>query len=74
MSNVAQDRIDGKGAAAIRAGFVAQGTSLNAWCLAEGVKPTNAYKALAGKWTGPKATALIERLAQAARVKCQSCE
>lgn len=46
----------------IRAGFVAQGTSLKAWCEQQGVKRQNADKALVGQWTGAKATQLIERI------------
>lgn len=47
---------------AIRAGFVAQGTSFHAWCKDNGVDTSNAYKALSGKWTGPKAMELIIKI------------
>lgn len=50
----------------VRAGFVVQGTSLTAWCRARGVKHQNARKALAGEWKGPKASALIREILQAA--------
>lgn len=52
----------------ILAGFVAQGTSLRAWCLTNGVKPQNAHLALTKRWTGPKATALVEQIVQASKV------
>lgn len=40
---------------AIRAAFVAQGTSLTAWCAAQGLHRPNVMKALSGEWAGPKA-------------------
>jgi lambda repressor-like predicted transcriptional regulator len=53
----------------IRAGFVAQGTSLQAWCKQEGVKRQNAEKALKQTWKGPKAADLVTRILEAARVE-----
>lgn len=53
----------------VKAHFVLQGSSLHAWCLANGVAPQNASKALSGKWRGPKATALIQKILEAAGVK-----
>ena len=52
----------------IRAGFAIQGTSLNTWCKARGVKHQNARKALSGDWVGPKASALVTEIEQAAGV------
>jgi len=55
--------------AAIRAGFVAQGTSLHAWCKANGEDTSNARRAIAGTWKGPKASALLQRLVAASQGK-----
>jgi hypothetical protein len=52
--------------AQVRSGFIAQGSSLNKWCLDHGVKRENARACLLGLWSGPKATALRLRLIQAA--------
>lgn len=52
----------------IRAGFVTQGTSFTAWCTANGVKHQNARKAINGEWTGPRASALVAMILQAAGV------
>lgn len=49
----------------VRAGFVAQGTSLHAWCKQNGIDTQNARKALTGQWTGPKASLLCARLVAA---------
>lgn len=54
---------------AVRAGFVAQGTSLHAYCVAEGLKRQNVSAALSGKWRGPKAEALIQRAVAASAFK-----
>lgn len=53
--------------AQIRAGFVAQGTSLHGWCSKNGIDSNNARKAINGKWKGPKATVLVEHLVKASR-------
>lgn len=53
----------------VRAGFVTQGSSLNAWCALAGVKRQNAAKALSGEWAGPKASVLVTRIKEAAGVK-----
>lgn len=53
----------------VRAGFVRQGTTLSAWCDANGVKRQNATRALLGTWNGPKAQCLVERLKAAAGVQ-----
>jgi hypothetical protein len=50
----------------VRAGFVAQGSSLSAWCRANGVQRQNAHKALVGQWSGPKADELVARITVAA--------
>ncbi|MDZ4392965.1 MAG: hypothetical protein U1B82_08350 [Cypionkella sp.] len=55
--------------AMIRAGFIGQGTSFLAWCVANGVDYHNARKAVLGKWKGPKAATLIVRLLAAAGVE-----
>jgi lambda repressor-like predicted transcriptional regulator len=52
---------------AIRAGFVAQGTSLRAWCIAAGVSYSDARKALDGRRNGPKARALAAQIEAASR-------
>lgn len=52
----------------VRAGFIAQGTSLQAWCNQEGVTRQNADKALKEQWKGPKASLLVSRILQAAKV------
>lgn len=49
----------------LRAGFVAKGTSLHAWCKENDVDYANLRKALDGRWTGAKAQALVERVAAA---------
>jgi hypothetical protein len=55
----------------IKAGFIMQGTSLHAWCIANGVKPQNASKALLGQWTGPKAADLVQRILVASGVSSE---
>lgn len=49
----------------IRSGFVAQGTTLTAWCRTNGFHRPNVYKALMGDWTGPTAEALIAAVTDA---------
>lgn len=51
----------------VRAGFVAQGTSLHGWCKRHGIDSQNARKALSGQWKGPKASALVERVTEASK-------
>jgi len=51
----------------VRAGFVLNGTSLNAWCRANGVAHQNARSALMGEWTGPKAAEMVHRLVAASQ-------
>ena len=52
----------------VRAGFIAQGSSFQAWCVREGVTRQNAGKALMNQWKGPKASALVARILEAAKV------
>lgn len=54
---------------AVRAAFVMQGTSLHAWCSKQGVHRQNVSKALTGSWSGPKATALVQEVVKASRLK-----
>lgn len=49
----------------VRAGFVAQGTSLTQWCRKRGVDTSNARAALAGAWNGPAGRKLREDLISA---------
>ena len=53
----------------VRVQFIAQGTSLNRWCEANGVKRQNARKALTGEWAGPKGQAMRQRLLHAAGLR-----
>lgn len=46
----------------VRAAFIKQGTSLRAWCIQHGIHRQNARDCLIGKWQGPKATQLRNRL------------
>jgi len=50
---------------AIRSGFVAQGTTLSAWCRANGFHRPNVHKALMMEWVGPKAEAIVEAVLRA---------
>lgn len=50
----------------VRANFVAQGTTLNAWCEANGTRIQNVRDAFFGNWKGPKARALVDRVNEAA--------
>lgn len=52
----------------VRAAFIAQGASFQAWCIQEGVTRQNADKALMNQWKGPKAAALVARILEAAKV------
>lgn len=55
----------------VRAGFIAQGTSFHAWCIANKVDHANARKALIGKLDGPAAKRMVVRLKTAAGVKTE---
>lgn len=50
----------------VRAAFIKQGISLQAWCIQHGIYRQNARACLIGKWNGPKATQLRNRLIAAA--------
>ena len=52
----------------VRAAFVAKGTSFKAWCEKEGVKRQNADTALMDQWKGPKASAIVARILEAAGI------
>lgn len=54
--------------AKVRGGLISKGSSLSAWCDANGVKAQNARIALLGGWTGPKAKLLVRRIVKAAGV------
>lgn len=45
---------------AVRAGFVAQGTTLNQWCIARGVNRQTVDKALKGQRFSKRSRALID--------------
>ncbi len=49
----------------VRSGFVGQGSSLNSWCISNGVALSNARRALLGQWNGPKAKELVARIVKA---------
>lgn len=51
----------------IRAGFVMQGSSFNAWCEQNGVDKKNATRAINRQWDGPKARAPVERIKAASQ-------
>lgn len=46
----------------VRAGFIAQGTTLTAFCRERNVAPANARCALVGSWNGPRAKRLRQEL------------
>jgi hypothetical protein len=52
----------------VRSGFITKGTSLAAWCRANGVHRQSAERALLFRSDGPKAQALRSRIAEAAGV------
>lgn len=55
----------------VRSAFIARRTTLHAWCRANGVDPAGAHRALNGKWAGPKAKALVEKIRVAAGVPAE---
>lgn len=65
---VADKNLELHNKASILAGFVLQGSSLRAWCIANDVQPQNAHKALSGTWRGPKATELVHRIRTASGI------
>lgn len=50
----------------VRLAFISRGTSLHAWCGANGIAMQNARAALIGLWQGPKAAALVAKIVEAA--------
>lgn len=53
----------------VRAGFVAQGTSLNAWCKANGEDPSHVTKTLIGTSKGKKGLAQREKALAASKAQ-----
>lgn len=53
--------------AAVRAGFIIQGTTFKAWCRRVGVDPSYARAVVTGATNGRKAQALRTRILQASR-------
>ncbi|HHY0546861.1 hypothetical protein [Vibrio parahaemolyticus] len=49
----------------VKAGFLLQNSSLNQWCIENGVTRQMAAQVLKGGWSGPKNTKLREQLVQA---------
>jgi len=49
----------------VRSGFVAQDTTLSAWCKNKGINPSNAKACLMGNWDGPKAKELRQQIVEA---------
>ncbi len=58
---------------AVRAGFVLQGTSLNAWCKAHGIVRRTAEQSLNGENISNNAIALAARIRLAAGLKSSDC-
>ena len=52
----------------VRAGFIAQGKSLTAWCRANGLKTSNARASLTGSWNGPKSKRLRIKMIEASGI------
>lgn len=52
----------------VRAAFVAEGSTLNGWCRANGTHIQNVREAFFGTWQGPKADALVRRVLEASGV------
>jgi lambda repressor-like predicted transcriptional regulator len=51
----------------VRAGFVLQGTSLTEFCREQGLDRRHVHSALSGRWKGPKANALAQKVFAASR-------
>jgi len=54
---------------AVRAGFVARGTTLSEWCRTYGIARQHAERALLFRSNGPKARELRRRVAEAAGIE-----
>ena len=52
----------------IKASFTLKDTSFNRFCLENAIDPSNAKRALNGKWKGEKATAIRELITNASGV------
>lgn len=52
----------------VRSAFIAQGTSLNAWCLENDLHLQNVRAAFMGSWRGEKASRLVDRVVAASGV------
>lgn len=52
----------------VRQGFVGQRTSLNNWCITNGVTRQAAEASLKGMYDGPKSRALRARIVEAAQI------
>ena len=52
----------------IRSAFVAQDTTLGAWCRKNGIRPQNAAPCIMGVWNGPKGQKLRARIIAAAGI------
>lgn len=50
----------------VRAGFIARGTTLTAWCRREGLQLTYVRQCISGHRAGPKARAIATRVRAAA--------
>ena len=55
----------------VRAGFVANGTTLTEWCRENGTYIQNVRDAFFGKWNGPAALKTVERVEQAADISAK---
>lgn len=53
----------------VRSGFVAQDTTLTAWCRENKVPRQSAVMCLSGMWNGPKAKTLRKRLLEASGIE-----
>lgn len=55
--------------AAIRSGFILQGTTFKAWCRSAGIDPGYAHHVAAGRTNGPNAQKLRDRIVRASGTK-----
>lgn len=53
----------------IKLGFLRQGSSLHQFCTEHGINRRHVYRVFKGTWTGEKATALKNKVSEAARGK-----
>ncbi|KEQ19200.1 hypothetical protein [Endozoicomonas numazuensis] len=52
----------------VRQGFVGQDSSLNRWCIENGVNRHSAMSCLKGVWNGPKGRALRQKIIEASGI------